>query len=77
MSPLPLLIAKNRDDFYDRPALGPHHWPTRGILAGQDLQAGDMWPSLGIDKGTEQCVHPNGFKGEIRETFSWRNPCLP
>lgn len=75
--PIPLLIAKNRDEFYDRPALGPHHWPGQGILTGQDLQAGDTWPGLGIGKSAEQCFNTNGFKSEVKETISWENSCLP
>jgi len=47
-SPLPLLIAANRDEFYARPALGLHHWPGQPILAGRDLQAGGTWLGLGV-----------------------------
>ena len=48
---VPLLVAANRDEFYARPALGLHHWPGRGILAGQDLQAGGTWLGLGRCEG--------------------------
>jgi uncharacterized protein with NRDE domain len=47
-SPVPLVIAANRDEFYARPAVGLHHWPGQGILAGQDLQAGGTWLGLGV-----------------------------
>jgi uncharacterized protein with NRDE domain len=52
--PVPLLIAANRDEFYARPALGLHHWPGQGILAGQDLLAGGTWLGLGAGKGSNQ-----------------------
>ncbi|MBN2614893.1 MAG: NRDE family protein [Bacteroidales bacterium] len=38
-----LIIAANRDEFYDRPALGAHWWDTPRILAGKDLKAGGTW----------------------------------
>ena len=50
-TPVPLLVASNRDEFYARPSLGLHHWPGRGILAGQDLQAGGTWLGLGRGVG--------------------------
>ena len=46
--PVSLLMAANRDEFYDRAALGLHHWPERNILAGQDLRAGGTWLGLGV-----------------------------
>ena len=52
--PVPLLIAANRDEFYARPALGLHHWPGLGILAGKDLQAGGTWLGLGVARGSNQ-----------------------
>lgn len=50
-TPVPLLVASNRDEFYARPALGLHHWPGLGILAGKDLQAGGTWLGLGHGAG--------------------------
>ncbi len=44
----PLVIAANRDEFHDRPALPMHWWdeaPVR-ILAGKDLSAGGTWMGL-------------------------------
>ncbi|HEX6113335.1 MAG TPA: NRDE family protein [Geminicoccaceae bacterium] len=45
----PLLLAANRDELADRPALPPaRHWPDRAeVVAGMDLQAGGSW--LGIN----------------------------
>ncbi len=53
-TPVPLVIAANRDEFYAREALSLHRWPGRDILAGQDLQAGGTWLGLGISKGSNQ-----------------------
>ena len=46
----PLVIATNRDEFFDRPAARMGWWtPAEGgpeILAGRDLQAGGTWLGL-------------------------------
>lgn len=40
----PLIIAANRDEFYQRPTRPSQFWPdSPSILAGQDLQAGGSW----------------------------------
>jgi uncharacterized protein with NRDE domain len=52
--PVPLLVAANRDEFYARPTSGLHHWPGRGILAGQDLQAGGTWLGLAVGADSQQ-----------------------
>lgn len=44
----PLVIAANRDEFYERPTR-PMHWQDNGrLLAGKDLSAGGTW--LGLSK---------------------------
>jgi uncharacterized protein with NRDE domain len=46
----PLVVAANRDEWRDRPALPAHWWEDRpGLLAGRDLQAGGTW--MGITRG--------------------------
>ena len=45
----PLIVAANRDEFYDRPAQCAHFWPdVPGLLAGRDQTAGGTW--LGISR---------------------------
>ncbi|MGC3946259.1 MAG: NRDE family protein [Chryseolinea sp.] len=41
-----LLIAGNRDEFYNRPTQPAGYWPEQGVLAGRDLEAGGTW--LGV-----------------------------
>ena len=48
----PLVVAANRDEFFDRPALPAHWWPADGgqaIFAGRDLRAGGSW--MGVSPG--------------------------
>lgn len=45
----PLILAGNRDEFYDRPAETASIWKTKPeLIAGKDLKAGGTW--LGISK---------------------------
>jgi uncharacterized protein with NRDE domain len=42
-----MVLAANRDEFHQRPALAADFWPDApGLLAGRDLQAGGTW--LGV-----------------------------
>jgi uncharacterized protein with NRDE domain len=44
-----IVIAANRDEFYDRPSAPASFWPDAPhLLAGRDLQAGGTW--LGVTK---------------------------
>lgn len=43
----PLIIAANRDEFFNRPTEPAHFWESKpDILAGKDLQAGGTWMGL-------------------------------
>jgi uncharacterized protein with NRDE domain len=44
-----LIVAANRDEFYDRPTAPATFWPDApSVLAGRDLRAGGTW--LGLDR---------------------------
>lgn len=46
--PTPLVLAANRDEFYNRPSQPLGEWPDEpGLYAGRDLQAGGTW--LGVN----------------------------
>ncbi|MFN0203007.1 MAG: NRDE family protein [Bacteroidia bacterium] len=50
-----LIVAANRDEFYNRPTKSAHWWMESGILAGKDLQGGGTW--LGVNKlGKFSCL---------------------
>jgi uncharacterized protein with NRDE domain len=45
----PLVIAANRDEYYERPTAGAAYWPDHGhILAGRDLECRGTW--LGVTR---------------------------
>ncbi len=45
----PLIVAANRDEFYQRPTQAGHFWPeSPSLFAGRDLEAGGTW--MGINK---------------------------
>ncbi|SFP43712.1 NRDE family protein [Salibacterium halotolerans] len=39
----PLIVAANRDEFFNRPTASLHSWPDSPITAGKDLQQGGTW----------------------------------
>ena len=45
----PLVVAANRDEFFQRPAAPAGFWPDApSVFAGRDLEAGGSW--LGITR---------------------------
>src|SRR4051794_14078766 len=43
----PLIIAANRDEFYERPSLRAHHWTDApGVMGGRDVTAGGSWLAI-------------------------------
>ncbi len=45
----PLVVAANRDEFFDRPTRQARMWPDGAIIAGRDLLAGGVWLGAGLD----------------------------
>ncbi|PAV26023.1 NRDE family protein [Tamilnaduibacter salinus] len=40
---MPLVVAANRDEFYDRPTAPMHWWNQPVVLAGRDRRSGGTW----------------------------------
>ncbi len=60
----PLILAANRDEFYDRKSMKAAFWEDApGVLAGRDLRAGGTW--LGVHES-----------GKISAITNYRNPRL-
>jgi uncharacterized protein with NRDE domain len=58
-----LIIAANRDEFYDRPTTPAEFWADApSVLAGRDLKAGGTW--LGIDRRGRLAAVTNVRQGE-------------
>ena len=47
--PVPLVLAANRDEFYERPTAPLDWWEGGRILAGRDLRAGGTWLGVSVD----------------------------
>ena len=47
-SATPLLLAANRDEFFERATEPMHWWPGNQVLAGRDLKEGGAW--LGVTR---------------------------
>lgn len=61
----PLVVAANRDEFFERPAQAAHYWQDApSVLAGRDLQQGGSW--LGVD-----------LRGRFAAVTNYREPSRP
>ena len=64
-----LVVAANRDEFYDRPTTRADFWADHpGILGGRDLRAGGTW--LAVDRSGRFAAVTNYRQGE-------REPAAP
>jgi uncharacterized protein with NRDE domain len=58
-----LIVAANRDEFYDRPTSSAARWTDApDVLGGRDLQAGGTW--LGIDRAGRFAAVTNYRQGQ-------------
>ena len=58
----PLIVAANRDEFFQRPTAAAEFWQDQSdLLAGRDLQAGGTW--LGVNKNGRFAAVTNVRKG--------------
>jgi uncharacterized protein with NRDE domain len=58
-----LIVAANRDEFYDRPTAAAAFWADApSVLAGRDLKAGGTW--LGVDRRGRFAAVTNYRQGE-------------
>jgi uncharacterized protein with NRDE domain len=66
-----LIVAANRDEFYDRPTAPAGFWADApSVLAGRDLEAGGTW--LGVDRQRRLAAVTNYRQGE-RESRAGRS----
>lgn len=71
---LPLVVAANRDEFYQRPTRAMHWWSSPEILAGKDEQSGGTW--LGVTRDGQVAAVTN-FRDGQPERGDWSRGQLP
>ena len=60
---LPLLLAANRDEFFDRPTAPWHRWAMPGggeVLGGRDLRDGGTWLGVSVDARVAMLTNVRG-----------------
>jgi uncharacterized protein with NRDE domain len=64
----PLILAANRDEFLDRPALPAHFWnEAPHLLAGRDLRAGGTWLGITTAGRFAAITNHRDMRRDIRE----------
>ncbi|MGH1370467.1 MAG: NRDE family protein [Cellvibrionaceae bacterium] len=59
----PLIVAANRDEFFERPTASADYWHDQpSVLAGRDLQAGGTW--LGVNRAGQFAAVTNVRNGQ-------------
>jgi uncharacterized protein with NRDE domain len=72
----PLVVAANRDEFFERPAAPLDWWGAPPVLAGRDLQAGGTW--LGLSAAGRLAMLTNIRRpGSQREQAPSRGAIVP
>lgn len=64
-SDYPLIIAANRDEFFERPTEPLHEWTDSPIIAGKDLKLGGTW--MGVTKAGRFALVTN-VRNPLEET---------
>lgn len=73
----PLVVAANRDEFYQRPSAPADWWEaTPTIYAGRDLQAGGTWLGIAAANGRDKPATRFAAITNIRSPFE-KNPAAP
>lgn len=64
----PLVLAANRDEFYDRPTTPMHWWPEEQLLAGRDDRSGGTWLAVsrsGVISAVTNVREGSGEPGQL------------
>jgi uncharacterized protein with NRDE domain len=70
-----LIVAANRDEFYDRPTAAAGFWPgASSVLGGRDLKAGGSW--LGVDRQGRFAAVTNFRQGQREAPAPRSRGCL-
>ncbi|WP_372781771.1 NRDE family protein [Litorivivens sp.] len=60
----PLIVAANRDEYYQRPSIAAHYWKeSPEVLGGRDLEKGGTW--LGVNQRGDFAAVTNFRGGEL------------
>lgn len=83
----PLILAANRDEFYERPTLKADYWTEdHNILGGRDVQSGGTWLGLQKDgrfiaitnyRDGSKTNNPVRSRGKLSKEFLTKNLTVP